>query len=203
MSRKASSEAARTSRASAPIATPSAPKPIAPPARATSQRAKRPQSSATKIPMPQSMTRVTTKAHAAASATFSPSSPRRETSPRTSRPNACSSRSSASMPEASRTVTNMSDTVTETATAKASSGVRWPAITVRLTASGWPTAASTLSDRPRLSMAICAKSMTCWTSRACWEPGGSVLQRLLERRLGALEAEDVELLAQQRELRRP
>ena len=78
------------------------------------------------------------------------------------------------MPEASRTVTNMSEMVTETATAKASSGVRCPAITVRLTASGWPTAASTLSDRPRLSMAIWAKSMTCCTLRACSESGGSV-----------------------------
>ena len=70
----------------------------------------------------------------------------------------------------------MSETVTDTATANASSVVRWPAITVRLTASGWPTAASTLSDRPRLSMAIWEKSMTCWTLRACSEPGGSVFR---------------------------
>ena len=94
----------------------------------------------------------------------------------------------------------MSEMVTDTATAKASSDVRWPAITVRLTASGWPTAASTLSERPRFSIAICAKSMTCLTSRACSGVRRQRAQRALERRLGALEAEDVELLAQDREV---
>ena len=172
-SRKASSEAARTSRASAPMATPSAPKASAPSASAGSQRAKRPHSSSTNSPIPHSSARPTTNAHAALSATFSPSSAVRDTSPRTSRPKAWSSRSRASSPAASRTVTNISEMVTDTAMAKALSDVRRPDRTVRRRAIGWPTESSTAPDRPRLSIATPAKSATRRTPRASGEPGGS------------------------------
>ena len=56
----------------------------------------------------------------------------RDTSPRTSRANAFSSRSSASVPAASSSVTNISDTVTATATANESSGVLPPFTTCSL-----------------------------------------------------------------------
>ena len=56
-----------------------------------------------------SITAASAQAQSPARPIFSASSPVRETSPRTSRPNACSSRSSASMPAASSTVTNMSE----------------------------------------------------------------------------------------------
>jgi len=50
-------------------------------------------------------------------------------------------------------VTNISDTVTDTATAKGSSDGLMPDITVRLTASGCPTASSTVVGEPRFSIA--------------------------------------------------
>ena len=116
-SRNASSDAARTSRASPPMATPSALKASAPAEqREQPQRRLRPRDRDERA-QPATISAASANAHSAASTTFSASSSRRVTRPRTSRPNACSSRSSASIPAASRTVTNMSETVTATATA--------------------------------------------------------------------------------------
>ena len=64
----------------------------------------------------------------AARPAFSSSRPVRETSPRTSRGNAFSSRSSASVPAASSTVMNISETATASATANALSDVEPPSI---------------------------------------------------------------------------
>ena len=111
--------------------------------------------------IPTVITSPTTKAHRAARPIFSVSSASRETSPRTSRANAFSSRSSASIPAASSTVTNISERATDTATAKSLSGTLDPLSTVRLTVSGEPTERRTASVRPRLSMAIWAKLATC------------------------------------------
>ena len=63
------------------------------------------------------MTRHTITEQAAASPAFSASRPVFETSPRTSRENAFSSRSRASVPAASSSVMNMSETATASATA--------------------------------------------------------------------------------------
>ena len=159
-SRKASSEAARTSRVSPPIATPMAAKPSAPPTSAASQAGTRAQSSPTNAARPTSISNVTATAHSALSTTFSASSAVREIRPRTSRPNACSSRSSASRPAASRTVTNISDTATATATANASSEVVLPLTIVRLIRTGVPTVARISFETSRLSAASFAKRET-------------------------------------------
>src|SRR5437588_470510 len=119
----ASSDAARTSRASAPMATPSAPKASEPTASASSHSPTRLQSSGTNALTPASNANETTRPQAAASRPFSASSTSRETSPRTSRASACSSRSSASAPAASRAHTNIIEMLTATTTAKVSSGV--------------------------------------------------------------------------------
>ena len=70
-SRKASSEAARTSRASAPIATPSAPNASAPNASAASHSPTRLQSSGTNALTPASIAKATANAQPAASRIFS------------------------------------------------------------------------------------------------------------------------------------
>ena len=149
----ASSEAARTSRVSAPIARPRAAKASADAASAASQSGKRPQSSSMNSPSPPSISRQTTTEQAAASAAFSTSKPVRDTSPRTSRAKAFSSRSSASVPAASSTVTNISETATASATANELSEVVPPSITCERTRIGSPTTDRTSSENDRLSRA--------------------------------------------------
>src|SRR5207302_1873242 len=70
-----------TSRASALIATPIAPKATAPAASAATQRPKRPQSRFTNRPMPHSITSVTAKAHTALSTSLYPRSESRPPRP--------------------------------------------------------------------------------------------------------------------------
>ena len=111
----ASSEAARTSRVSAPIASPSAAKASAPAASATTHSGKRPQSRSTNRPRPASINSDTATEHTAARPAFSTSSAVRDTRPRTSREKAFSSRSSASVPAASSSVMNISETATASA----------------------------------------------------------------------------------------
>ena len=115
---KASSEAARTSRVSAPIASPSAAKASAPTAPARRARAGSGPSRGPRTGRgrPASAGRPTSE-QTAASPAFSTSRPVRDTSPRTSRENAFSSRSSASVPAASSSVMNISETATASATA--------------------------------------------------------------------------------------
>ena len=84
----------------------------------------------------------------------------RDTSPRTSRANAFSSRSSASVPAASSRVTNISDTATASATANELSEVVPPLITCERTRIGSPTTDSTSSENDRLSRASLEKSIT-------------------------------------------
>src|SRR5205085_393105 len=109
-SRNANSDAARTSRASEPIATPSAANASEPPASASTHSPERPQSSGTNALTPTSIASDTANAHAADRTTFSVMSWEPGTSPRASRENVSPSRSSASSPDASRTQTNISDT---------------------------------------------------------------------------------------------
>ena len=104
---KASRDAARTSLAAPPIAAPKAAKPAPPATMAGIQSRKRPQSRSTNSPRPASISRVTTRETTTPSRTFSVSSADFETSPRVSRAKAFSSRSSASEPATSRTVTNI------------------------------------------------------------------------------------------------
>ena len=125
-STNASSEAARTSRASAPIAMPSAPNPMAPDASAITHKPARDQSRLTNAPIPASIARASTNAQPAASTSFSTSSPSRVSRPRTRRASVWSSRSRATPPAASSTHTNISDTLTATTTANVFNGVRRP-----------------------------------------------------------------------------
>ena len=69
------------------------------------------------MPIPASIAKPTTTAHTVASSAFSPSSASAETRPRRSRSKVFSSRSSASIPEASSRQTNIIETVTAIATA--------------------------------------------------------------------------------------
>ena len=117
----ASSDAARTSRASPPIATPSAANATAAKASASSHAGVRLQPRSRNATSTASITAASAHAHRPARPIFSASSPLRDTSPRTSRPNAFSSRSSASIPAASSSVTNISEITTATSTPKTSS----------------------------------------------------------------------------------
>ena len=83
-----------------------------------------------------------------------------DTSPRTSRENAFSSRSIASMPAASSSVMNISDTLAASATAKSSSDVRPPLSDLADTLIGSPTTFRTSSENDRLSRARLTKSST-------------------------------------------
>ena len=157
--------------------------------------AKRPQSSETKSADAADHHQRDRDAHAGRQHRPSPpAAPVRDTSPRTSRAKACSSRSSASMPEppAAR-VTNMSDMVTDD---RHGEGVQRRALALddrRLTFTGWPTAASTVSERSRLSMASWAKSRPADAARlAPASRAAACVSAALERRLGRLEPEDVE-----------
>ncbi len=76
-----------------------------------------------------------------------------------------SSRSSASRPEASRTQTNISDTVTASATANVSSGVRRPLSTVSVTSTGRSTVLSTSLKRPMFATPMSAKFCSGWSLR--------------------------------------
>ncbi len=85
------------------------------------------------------------------SASFSTSSPEAPTRPRVIRANAFSSRSSASDPATSRTVTNISVTVAATAIAKTSRSEDWPATTSLSTVIGSAIAPSSGRAKWRLS----------------------------------------------------
>ena len=162
-----------------------------PPAR-PARPASRLQSSPTKAASPNSISSVTASAQSALSTTFSASSAVRETSPRTSRPNACSSRSSASRPAASSSVTNISETVTATATAKESSGVRSPSTIVCLTRTGEPIEARIGCETSRFSAASRAKRDTCSSAARSGEPSGSCSATLSMICREPLEAEDLD-----------
>ena len=171
----ASREAARTSRVSAPMASPRAANPTAPAASASTQSGKRPQSRSTNRPRPTSISRQAVAEHSAARPAFSTSSAVRDTRPRTRRGNAFSSRSSASVPEASSSVMNISDTATASATANELSELRPPSSERALTLIGSPTTASTSSEKERFSRASSAKLTTRSTSSRWGDPGGSSL----------------------------
>ena len=103
---------------------------------------------------------------AAASTAFSASSPERETRPRTRRGKAFSSRSIASMPAASSSVMNISETLAASATANESSDVRSPSSDLADTLIGSPTTFSTSSEKDRFSRARSVKSITRSTCAA-------------------------------------
>ena len=155
---KASSEAARTSRVSAPIARPSAANASAASASAASQSGKRPQSRSTKSPSPASINSDTATEQTVARPAFSTSSAgarhepadeaRRRRSPR-ARARAC--------PAASSSVMNMSETATASATANELSEVVPPSSAVASTWIGSPTTFSTSSEKARFSRASPAK----------------------------------------------
>jgi hypothetical protein len=109
---------------------------------------------------PATITRHTSTEHTAARVAFSVRSPVFDTSPRTSRENAFSSRSSASVPAASSSVMNMSDTVRASATANEVSDVAPPFSAVAFTRIGSPTTASTSSENDRFSRASRPKAIT-------------------------------------------
>ena len=141
---------------------------------------------------PHSISRQTASAHSAASSTFSDSRPVRETSPRTSRPNACCSRSSASRPAASSSATNISETVTATATKNELSEVVAPLTLVCLTSTGEPIVARIGLETSRLSAASRAKRATCVSATRSGASSGRVRDRRLDDRLRAAQAEDVD-----------
>ena len=146
----------------------------APTPRASSHSGRWLQSNVTKGLMPAIISSATGNPHTAASSTFSSSRPSRDTRPRTSRRKAFSSRSSASRPAARRIVTNMSDTVTDTPTAKASSGTRLPFSATRLTCTGLLTVVRTWSERLRFWIASWANCVTWLSAMRLAEPFGSV-----------------------------
>ena len=168
----ARSDAARTSRASAPIATPSAPNAAAAAASARIQSGSRLHGRVTNSDSPASSTSATSPEQMPASPIFSTSRPVWDTIPRTIRRNAFSSRSSASAPAASSRVMNMSVTVTAIAAANAPSGVFPPFTTVESTWIGVPTALSTPVASPRFWRASTAKSTTCFSPRSSADPLG-------------------------------
>ena len=134
---KASSELARTSRAAPPIAAPKAAKAAPPATIAAPNSGKRPQSMSTNSDRPASISSVTTIDSATPSPTFSTSSAVRPTSPRVSRGKAFSSRSSASEPATSSTVTNIRVTVAATEIANESRLGGEPETTSFWTSIGW------------------------------------------------------------------
>ena len=149
----------RGPRAPPPRAPPRPPPAPPPPARiATSQRPKRLQSSGDEEPSPASISRVTTSPTATPSTTFSASSAERETSPRVRRGKAFSSRSSASEPATSSTVTKARVRVAATAIAKTSSGGVEALTTCLSTAIGWARRSISGAATSRLSRASVANA---------------------------------------------
>ena len=128
---------------------------------ASSHAGARAQSRPVSAARPHSISRQTASEHSAASSTFSESSAVRDTSPRTSRPKACCSRSSASRPAASSSATNISETVTATATKNELSEEVAPLTLVCLTSTGEPIVARIGLETSRLSAARRAKRATC------------------------------------------
>ena len=179
---KAISEAARTSRASAPIARPSAAKASAATATAASQSGKRSQLRSMNSPRPASISRQTALEQTAARPAFSASRPVRDTSPRTSLAKAFSSRSPASIPAASSRVMNMSVTAAASATANALSDVLPPSSARASTLIGSPTTPSTSSEKARFSRASSAKEMTSSSCSRSGEPGASSLRASVRMR---------------------
>ena len=78
------------------------------------------------------------------------------------------------MPAASSSVTNISETVTATATANASSGVLPPLMTVCLTWTGLAIEPRIGPETSRLSAASWAKRWTCSSAGRCSASGGRV-----------------------------
>ncbi len=141
------------------------------------------------------MSSVTANEQMAASTTFSATSVVRETSPRTRRPNACSSRSSASIPAASSTVTNMSEIVTATAIANRSSGVEAPFRTVRLTFTGSPIAPEDLAGQVEVVDREAREADDLVQRRTAGVVGREVRAHALQHLLGPLQPQDVEARA--------
>ena len=109
-----------------------------------------------------SITAVSANAASAASPTFSVTSPVRLISPRTSRPNAFSSRSSASMPAASSSATNIIERDHRDLAPRTRSATSWSRRRrSRLTCTGLLIEARIGLERSRLSAASPAKRETC------------------------------------------
>ncbi len=148
---------------------------------------------------PASISSVTTSPTATPSATFSVSSAVGETRPRVSRGKAFSSRSSASEPATSRTVTKARVKVAATAIAKTSSGGVEALTTCLSTAIGWVRRSSSGPAVPRLLRARVVKRITR-SSESRIGPGGTA-GRSSARIAGAVaQAEDFDRLAQHGEL---
>ena len=140
-----------------------------------------------------SSARHTTTEQTAARPAFSTSRPVRDTSPRTSRENAFSSRSSASVPAASSSVMNISETATASATAKELSDVVPPSSAVglhpdRLAHDGQHVVRERRGSRAR----ACRTRSRGRARRARAIPRGSSVRACARICLGALEAEHVE-----------
>ena len=173
----ASSELARTSRAAPPIAPPNAAKPAPPAITAARISGARPHSIETSGVSAASSRSVTASDARIPSTIFSTSSPVVPTRPRVIRENAFSSRSSASEPATSRTVTNISVTVAATAIANESSSDVDPETTTLSTLIGSATAPSSGSAKSRLSRARPAN----WITSSSAGAGRAPLRQLARR----------------------
>ena len=138
-----------------------------------------------------SITVVSTNAASAARPTFSTTSSVRLTSPRTSRPNAFSSRSSASIPAASSSATNIIEPTTAASAANALSDEFEPETTIRLTRTGLLIEARIGFEMSRLSAASPAKRETCSSPARCGASCGQGRERRLDDRPRPPQPEDV------------
>ena len=120
-----------------------------------------------------------------------PAAPMRLTSPRVSRANVFSSRSSASEPATSRTVTNIRVMAIATETAKVSSGGMSPRPTSFSTAIGWRTEASSSSANAEVRRWPARANSITWSTTWRCGPVRSAPHGH-QARLGLLQAEDVE-----------
>ena len=194
----ASSDAARTSRVSAPIARPSAAKASAPRPPRRPRAGSAPSPGPRTGPSPASIRRQTASEQTAASPAFSSSRPVRDTRPRTSREKAFSSRSSASVPAASSSVMNMSETATASATANELSEVRAAVERARphphrLADHG----EHVVREREVLARQLGEGDHPVDLARARASPAGSSARACARISSDSLEAEHVEVLAEE------
>ena len=140
---------------------------------AGTHRATRPAGIPTTTASRASISSPTGNEHSAERPIFSATSPDLDTSPRTRRPKACSSRSTASIPAARIEHVNSRQTATAAAAPKPSSGVRLPPMIVRLTSTGLETVPSPALAIPRPSPASAAKRCTRASAARSGELAGS------------------------------
>ena len=122
-----------------------------------------------------------------------------ETSPRTSRRKAFSSRSIASVPAARSTVTNMSEIAIATAAAKVESGVVPPLTTSESILIGLPIVLRISSERSRFSCASWPKRITLSSSSRACGVRRQLRLRVADDRLRPPQAEHLDVASQDRQ----